>query len=105
MELKLTAQQISQNWDILMSRIDAYIAEPRRSQLKDFYSKFQERIMMMPASYKKEYHNAFPGGYVDHVIRVIDSARKLNEVWMEMGVDDSTYTMEELVFSAFPTIF
>ena len=100
MELKLTAQQISQNWDTLMSRIDSYIAEPRRTQLKDFYSKFQERIIMMPASYKKEYHNAFPGGYVDHVIRVIDSALKLNKVWIDMGVDDSTYTMEELVFSA-----
>jgi hypothetical protein len=100
MELKLTAEQISQNWYSLISRIDAYIEEPRRTQLKDFYSKFQERIIMMPASYKKEYHNAFPGGYIDHVIRVIDSALKLNEVWKEMGVDDSTYTMEELVFSA-----
>jgi hypothetical protein len=55
---------------------------------------------MMPASYKKEYHNAFPGGYVDHVVRVIDCALKVNEVWKEMGVDQSTYTTEELVFSA-----
>jgi hypothetical protein len=100
MELKLTAQQISQNWDILISKIDTYIEEPRRSQLKEFYNRFQERIIMMPASYKKEYHNAFPGGYVDHVIRVIDGALKLNKVWGEMGVDDSTYTIEELVFSA-----
>jgi hypothetical protein len=56
--------------------------------------------MMMPASHKKEYHNAFPGGYVDHVLRVIDCAIKLNDVWAEMGVDTSTYTKEELVFSA-----
>lgn len=100
MDLKLTAQQISQNWDILMSTIDSYIEEPRRTQLKNFYYTFQERIIMMPASYKKEYHNAFPGGYVDHVIRVINSALKLNKVWIEMGVDTSTYTIEELVFSA-----
>ena len=100
MELKLTAEKINDNWGILISRIDAYIAEPRCSQLKEFYEKYQERIALMPASYKKEYHNAFPGGYVDHVIRVIDSALKLNEVWKEMGVDDSTYTIEELVFSA-----
>ena len=98
--MKLSPEQISQNWDILMSRIDTYIAEPRCSQLKEFYSKFAERIIMMPASYKKEFHNAFPGGYVDHIIRVIDSALKLNSVWVEMGVDDSTYTIEELVFSA-----
>jgi len=54
----------------------------------------------MPASYKKEYHNAFPGGYVDHILRVVDCALKLNNVWIEMGVDDSTYTKEELVFAA-----
>jgi hypothetical protein len=100
MELKLTAEQIAKNWDFLMKLIDDYIEEPRRTQLKDFYSKFQERIIMMPASYKKEYHNAFPGGYVDHVIRVIIGAIKLNEVWKEMHVDQSTYTLEELVFSA-----
>ena len=98
--MKLTAEQIQSNWDILMSRIDGYISEPRRSQLKSFYNKYQERIIMMPASHKKEYHNAFPGGYVDHVIRVIDCALKVNNVWIEMGVNNSTYTIEELVFSA-----
>jgi hypothetical protein len=98
--MNLTAEKIKGNWDILMSRIDTYIAEPRRTQLKEFYNKYQERIIMMPASYKKEYHNAFPGGYVDHVIRVIDGALKINNVWKEMGVDQSTYTTEELVFSA-----
>jgi len=98
--MKLTAEQIKGNWDSLISRIDGYIAEPRRTQLKEFYNKFQERIIMMPASYKKEYHNAFPGGYVDHVLRVIDCSLKVNEVWKEMGVDQSTYTTEELVFSA-----
>ncbi|MFZ9376911.1 MAG: hypothetical protein ACO25K_07280 [Candidatus Fonsibacter ubiquis] len=56
--------------------------------------------MLMPAAHKKEYHNAFPGGYVDHVLRVVDCALKLNDVWVEMGVDTSTYTKEELVFSA-----
>jgi hypothetical protein len=98
--MNLTAEKIKGNWDNLISKIDTYIAEPRRTQLKEFYNKYQERIIMMPASYKKEYHNAFPGGYVDHVIRVIDGALKINNVWKEMGVDQSTYTTEELVFSA-----
>ena len=96
----LTAEQIQQNWIDLEETIKSYIDEPRRSQLLDFYSQYQERIMMMPASHKKEYHNAFPGGYVDHVLRVIDCALKLHQVWVQMGVDESTYTVEELVFSA-----
>ena len=55
---------------------------------------------MMPAAHKKEYHNAFPGGYVDHVNRVIECALDLHSVWEKHGVDTSTYTIEELVFSA-----
>ena len=98
--MQLNAEQIKENWDVLMSRIDTYIPEPRRTQVKEFYSKYQERIIMMPAAHKKEYHNAFPGGYVDHVIRVIDCSLKLHNVWEEMGTDVSTYTIEELVFSA-----
>jgi len=97
---KLSAEQIQDNWNVLISKIDTYIVEPRQTQLKDFYGKYAERIMLMPAAHKKEYHNAFPGGYVDHVNRVIDCALKINDVWVEMGVDISTYTIEELVFSA-----
>jgi len=98
--MKLTAEQIQQNWIDLEETIKAYISEPRRSQLLDFYSNYSERLMLMPAAHKKEYHNAFPGGYVDHILRVVDCALKLNDVWVEMGVDASTYTKEELVFAA-----
>lgn len=98
--MSLTAEQIQQNWIDLEETIKSFISEPRRSQLLDFYSNYSDRLMLMPASHKKEYHNAFPGGYVDHVLRVVDCALKLNDVWVEMGVDDSTYTKEELVFAA-----
>jgi len=98
--MKLTAEQIQDNWNKFLSIIDKYISKPRSSELKAFYEIYAERIMLMPASHKKEYHNAFPGGYVDHVLRVVDCALKLNKVWVEMGVDTSTYTVEELVFAA-----
>jgi hypothetical protein len=97
--MKLTAEQIQENWDEFMSYIDNYISEPRKTTLKNFYEKYAERIMLMPASHKKEYHNAFPGGYIEHVNRVIGAALKLNSVWEEFGVDKN-YTVEELVFSA-----
>jgi hypothetical protein len=54
----------------------------------------------MPAAHKKEYHNAFPGGYVEHVLRVIRCAIKQAELWDSEGCDMSTFTTEELVFSA-----
>ena len=98
--MKLTAEQIQDNWNKFLSIIDEHISEPRCSELKAFYEQYAERIMLMPASHKKEYHNAFPGGYVDHVLRVVQCALKVNKVWVEMGVDTSTYTIEELVFAA-----
>jgi hypothetical protein len=98
--MKLTAEQIQDNWDKFLSIIDDYISVPRAFALKEFYGQYAERIMLMPASHKKEYHNAFPGGYVDHVLRVVQCALKLHYVWREMGADTSTYTVEELVFAA-----
>jgi hypothetical protein len=98
--MKFTAEQIQHNWIDFEETIKTFISEPRRSQLLDFYHKYSERIALMPAAHKKEYHNAFPGGYVDHVLRVVDCAIKINKIWVEMGVDTSTYTEEELVFSA-----
>ena len=66
--MKLTAEQIQDNWDIFINNIEVFITGERKQKLLDFYSKYQDRLMLMPAAHKKEYHNAFPGGYVDHVI-------------------------------------
>jgi hypothetical protein len=98
--MTLTAEQINSNWNIFLNYIETYITGTRKQALVDFYTKFQDRIALMPAAHKKEYHNAFPGGYVEHVNRVIECSLKLHDLWKEMGVDTSTYTVEELVFSA-----
>jgi hypothetical protein len=97
--MKLTAEQIQENWEEFISYIDTYISEPRKTALKAFYEKYAERIMLMPAAHKKEYHNAFPGGYIEHVNRVIQAALKFENLWSEFGVAKN-YTIEELVFSA-----
>jgi hypothetical protein len=98
--MKLTAEQIQNNWDELMGYINDYISEPRKEKLLEFYNQYSERLMLMPASHKKEYHNAFPGGYVEHVLRVIRCAIKQANLWEGEGCDMSTFTIEELVFSA-----
>ena len=98
--MKFTAEQIQKNWDIFINNIEVFITGERKQKLLDFYSKYQDRLMLMPAAHKKEYHNAFPGGYVEHVNRVVDCAIKQANLWSEMGVDMSTFTMEELIFAA-----
>ena len=74
--MKLTAEQIQENWDIFINNIEVFITGERKQKLLDFYSKYQDRLMLMPAAHKKEYHNAFPGGYIEHVNRVVDCAIK-----------------------------
>lgn len=96
----ITAEKILENRNVIHEYINKYISSPRKEKLLEFYLKFDERLTMMPASHKSEYHNCFEGGYLDHVRRVVECALKINQVWVDMGVNDSTYTIEELVFSA-----
>jgi len=96
----LTAEQIQSNWDVFLNNIEIHIKGGRKDLLLDFYKKYEDRIILMPASHKKEYHNAFPGGYVEHVNRVVQASIALHELWTTFGSDMTTYTKEELVFSA-----
>ena len=98
--MQLTAEQIQGNWDIFMRNISSFITGERKEKLIEFYEQYAERIMLMPAAHKKEYHNAFPGGYVEHVNRVVRCALKQYDLWKEEGCDMTTFTIEELVFSA-----
>tara|TARA_R110000803_G_scaffold83927_1_gene150031 strand:+ start:1423 stop:2208 length:786 start_codon:yes stop_codon:yes gene_type:complete len=98
--MKLTAEQIQMNWVEFTTNIETHITGDRKQKLLDFYNQYQERIILMPASHKKEYHSAFPGGYVDHVNRVVKAALSMSAVWEGFGCDMTTFTQEELVFSA-----
>ena len=96
----LEAKDIQSNWELFLANIESHISGDRKQKLLDFYKQYEERIMLMPAAHKKEYHNSFPGGYVEHVNRVVRCALKQYELWKEEGADMSTFTLEELIFSA-----
>ena len=98
--MKLSAEQIQANWIEFTTNIEMYITGDRKQRLLDFYSKYEDRIILMPAAHKKEYHSAFPGGYVDHVNRVVKASLSMSAVWEGFGCDMTTFTQEELVFSA-----
>ena len=97
--MQLSAEVIKGNYDMLVRGIDKYVQGERKQQFIDFYNKFDERIALLPASHKTNYHNCFPGGYADHVLRVIKAAFKVHKVWVEMGMVE-TYTEEELFVAA-----
>jgi len=98
--MSLTAEQLQSNWIEFNTNIETYITGDRKQRLLDFYKKYEERVILMPAAHKKEYHSAFPGGYVDHVNRVVKAALSMSAVWEGFGCDMTTFTQEELVFSA-----
>jgi hypothetical protein len=98
--MTFSAEKIQANWIEFNTNIETYITGDRKQKLLDFYSKFEDRIILMPAANNKKYHSAFPGGYVDHVNRVVKAALSMSAVWEGFGCDMTTFTQEELVFSA-----
>ena len=83
--MSIPAEKISSNWKTFQEYINKYITGDRKDQLLDFYNQHQDELVLMPASHKTAYHNAFPGGYIDHVNRVIECAIQLHSVWGKMG--------------------
>lgn len=96
---KLAPEQMAYNLHKFYKLIDEHIPSERGEKLKAFYKSIEETLTMSPASSRLEHHNCFPGGYLDHVIRVVEGALVMNKVWDKFG-QKKTYTTEELVFSA-----
>ncbi len=97
--MNLSEDQLIDNWKIFLGYIETYISEPRKEQLLSFYNQYDERFILLPASHKPQYHNCFPGGYVEHVNRVVAAALEINKLWKQFG-NTSSHTDEEVVFSA-----
>ena len=95
----LSAEQIQANVGQFYSNIETYISEPRTTKLLALYQSQEDNLAFAPASSRSSYHNAFPGGYVDHVNRVVEAALKVTKLWDNMGATIN-FTTEELVFSA-----
>lgn len=98
--MKFTEEELLKNWDTFINLIKDHISEPRKTSLIKMYEEFQEDLMLAPASGNENYHNCFIGGYIDHVIRVVNCSIKLYDVWGELGADITGFTKEELIFSA-----
>lgn len=97
--MNLSAEQIQKNWDKHLKIVDTFITGERKEKLKSLYLALADDMVMAPASGKPSFHNAFAGGYVDHVNRVVHCALKTKALWEEMGASID-FTDEELVFSA-----
>lgn len=97
--MSLTAEQIEKNWSKYLKIVDTFITGERKDKLVSLYEDLADEMIMAPASGKVSFHNAFAGGYIDHVIRVVQCSLKTKDLWQSMGVEID-FTDEELVFAA-----
>ena len=95
----MTAKDLLDNYEKLVIFIEDSFDGERKEKLMWLYEKLSDRIATAPASMKKQYHNAYPGGYVAHVLNVIKAAEKVYKVWEEMGAEFN-FTIAELRFAA-----
>ena len=81
----LNAEQIQSNWDKHIKIVNHYITGERKQKVLDMLNAMSDIYVMAPASGKTWYHNAFAGGYVDHVNRVVQYTVKQSKMYEEMG--------------------
>lgn len=92
----LDETQIQERYAKFMEYVEA---DPRHEKLKEMYAAFGDELILAPASSKMHYHNSFPGGYIDHVVRVVEISNQLAEMYMQLG-GTLNFTTQELNFAA-----
>ena len=96
---QLTPEQIVNNWNELIQLIEGEFDGERKEKLLEMYKYFEDRMSIAPASGKEHYHNAYVGGYVEHVLHVYRCAVSIKQQWEEKGATIN-FTDEELAMAA-----
>ena len=94
----LKANQIEENWKSLLQLIEDNFDGERKEKLLEMYEHFEDRMIMAPASSKEHFHNAFPGGYVEHVLNITNAVQKVYKTWVDCGAHIN-FTKEEMMFA------
>ena len=96
MSLFADENKIQENYNKFMAYIEA---DERADKLKEMYEVLNDQLLIAPASGRTYYHNAFPGGYLDHVLHVAEIALRHAATYKDIG-GDINFTKQELIFAA-----
>ena len=96
---ELTAEQIQENWQQLRNIITETFEGERLEKLNKMYDYFEDRMCIAPASGTEYFHYAHVGGYVEHILHVIDLSVKIKDMWKQNGAIIN-FSDEELIFAA-----
>lgn len=81
--MELTPEQIKENYEKFVS-LAMKTGDFRKESLERFFAHFEERLALCPASSKTGFHNAFPGGLVEHSLRVLRNCNRLVQVYKDI---------------------
>ena len=96
---ELTPEQLQDNWKEFTQLLEDTFEGDRLSRLLKMYDHFEDRMCMAPASGTEYFHYAHVGGYVEHVLHVVDCALKITNLWQSEGATID-FTTEEVIFAA-----
>lgn len=86
--------KIAKNYDTFVAFCNQ--VGPRREKIQAMLDHIGERLLTAPASSREAYHNCWPGGLVDHSLRVMRNTYKLLKV---MGWEGK-FSKESIIISA-----
>jgi len=97
-----TEEQLEANYNRFIAAIKKVFTGDRLEKLLHMYSpdELGNELAMAPASGKLNFHSAYPGGYIDHVMNVATNAYKIKKMFEASG-GIINFTDEELLFAAF----
>ena len=99
---KYDEKTLETNYNKFIEAIKKSFEGERLEKLLHMYSmeELGPNLMLSPASGNINYHNAYEGGYIDHVMNVARNSLRMMKLYKEAGgiID---FTQDELLFSAF----
>jgi len=99
--MKKTDEQLEQGYNQFIKILNKYFTGERLEKLLFMYSENElgGNLTLSPASGNKGFHNAYDGGYIDHIFNVCKNAIKVKDLFVSAG-GKIDFTDEELIFAA-----
>lgn len=95
----VTEEHREEQYQKLLGIIQSTFSAERTTKLLQLYSDLENRILEAPAASKVQYHNAYPGGYLDHIHNVIKASELVERLYRHIG-GTIDFTPEERIFAA-----
>ena len=96
-----TEKELFANYEKFLKQLEKFFSGERLQKLQHLYSEneYGYRAIMAPASAKEHFHNAWVGGYLDHIMNVLTTSFGVKKLYEARG-GTIDFTDEELAFSA-----